>query len=211
MSDLARQPDKNVSRKHFCPIRAENLTRPHTSGGLWSSQIARKIGILAVGWCGSARRPVLSHCRYQLVPLKMCEQVLSQTTMLIDESRGHHDPRPADARITRLAVKSGAIQSPLRIWVSLDSGNALGPLQSAETLRQSLCMLKNTKPNTALQRVFELLDPEEVTRHVIDAYRDCIPGATVKAATKFLWRRIFSFNIDDALEAAYRTKGQLQE
>jgi hypothetical protein len=34
--------------KQFCPVEAKNLTRPHTSGGLWASRIAPKIGFLAV-------------------------------------------------------------------------------------------------------------------------------------------------------------------
>jgi hypothetical protein len=35
--------------KHFGTIGAKNLTRPHTPGGLVTSTIAGKIGILGVG------------------------------------------------------------------------------------------------------------------------------------------------------------------
>ena len=29
--------------KHFCPVRPQNLTRPHTSGGLEADAMARKL------------------------------------------------------------------------------------------------------------------------------------------------------------------------
>jgi hypothetical protein len=35
--------------KHFCPIEAQNLTSPHTSVGLKTNAIARKVGTIG-GW-----------------------------------------------------------------------------------------------------------------------------------------------------------------
>lgn len=79
------------------------------------------------------------------------------------------------------------------------------PLASASALTKMLCELKGVNLNTPLSRVALLLKPEEVESYLTRPYTSCRPGETVKRITGFVWRSIYTFNIDDALEAAYET------
>src|SRR5690606_4346078 len=90
--------------------------------------------------------------------------------------------------------------------ISLDSTNGLRErLKSGTTLTAELCELKKVSSNTPLSRVALLLNPDEVEAHLTIPYSSCRPGETVKRITNFVWRSIYTFNIDDALEAAYES------
>lgn len=87
---------------------------------------------------------------------------------------------------------------------SLDSfGSDRQPLIGAKTLTRTLNDLKGVDSGTPLSRVSLLLSPDEVKTHLTDRYRGCRPGETVQQLPKFLWKSIYSFNIDDCVEAAY--------
>src|ERR1017187_3907072 len=87
---------------------------------------------------------------------------------------------------------------------SLDSQNVFGEeLRSAEKLRKDLCQLKNVNPNTNLQRVYGLLDEKERKRELVDRYVNCKAAFSLHALPRYLWRRMFSFNIDDVIESLY--------
>jgi hypothetical protein len=88
--------------------------------------------------------------------------------------------------------------------ISLDSFNRRGVgVQSATKLTEKLCQIKKVGSHTPLSRVSLLLNAAEVKEHLTDEYLGCKPGETVTALTRFLWKTTFTFNIDDALEAAY--------
>lgn len=90
--------------------------------------------------------------------------------------------------------------------VCLDSYNGLGEqLRSAEKLRKDLCALKQVRETTALPRVSALLTPEERQDQLVKRFSGCRPGASLAKLPCFLWRRLFTFNIDDVLETLYRT------
>lgn len=88
--------------------------------------------------------------------------------------------------------------------VSLDSKNGARQfLRSAEVLRQELCRLKGARENTSLPRVVALLNQGEVQQYLTVPYSRCTPGPSIKHLPNYLWRRLFSLNIDDAVEALY--------
>ncbi len=101
------------------------------------------------------------------------------------------------------SLKAGHYNLLLGAGVSRDSQNSKGSLPSGEAFRQDLCRLKGARDNSPLQRVYATLTPAEVQEHVVERFRDCQPGPSVTKLTQFIWRRIFTFNIDDALERAY--------
>ncbi|EHR73679.1 hypothetical protein BurJ1DRAFT_4894 [Burkholderiales bacterium JOSHI_001] len=106
----------------------------------------------------------------------------------------------------RASLFSGQYNLLLGSGASLDSSDVhRAPLQSASGLTKRLCELKKVNPATPLSRVALLLNPDEVEVHLTKPYSSCRPGETVKRVTGFVWRAIYSFNIDDALEAAYET------
>ena len=87
---------------------------------------------------------------------------------------------------------------------SLDSFDASGKgIVGASALTELLCQLKNAKSGTSLARVSGLLTEEETHRNLTLRYSCCKPGETVSRISGFVWKSIFTFNIDDALEAAY--------
>ncbi|MDP9177430.1 MAG: SIR2 family protein [Gemmatimonadota bacterium] len=88
--------------------------------------------------------------------------------------------------------------------VSLDSCNGLGkPLKSSESLRQELCKLTGVRTETSLTRVYALLSREQRQSALVEPFSNCQPGPSLKYLSPFLWRRLFTFNVDDAIEAHY--------
>ena len=108
------------------------------------------------------------------------------------------------------SLRAGNYNLLLGSGISKDSRNKHGLLTSGEELRQHLCKLKGAHSNSRLQRVYSTLTPTEVQNHIVERFLDCSPGPSVNKLTSFLWRRIFTFNIDDALEHAYQTPNHLQ-
>ena len=94
--------------------------------------------------------------------------------------------------------------------VSLDSYNSEGTLPSAGELRLALTTLKDTPAESPMQRVFGLLSPDEVRQHVTSKFIDCTAGPSVRLFPSFLWNRVFTFNVDDVMEAHYRDANGLQ-
>ncbi|HWT19231.1 MAG TPA: SIR2 family protein [Variovorax sp.] len=114
--------------------------------------------------------------------------------------------RPEILDSLRASLFAGQYNLLLGSGASLDSLDSdRKPLLSASALTKNLCELKNVSTTTPLSRVALLLKPDEIDEYLTKPYASCRPGETVKRITTFVWRAIYSFNIDDALEAAYET------
>jgi hypothetical protein len=119
-----------------------------------------------------------------------------------------------DVALNRLAasVRAGEYNLLIGAGVSLGSLGGDGrPLPTGKELTDELCKLKDVRSGTNLQRVFELLNDGEVKSQITDRFSNCKPGPAVLSIPKFPWRRIFTLNVDDALENAYKQGGALQD
>lgn len=115
--------------------------------------------------------------------------------------------------LDRLAIslRAGDYNLLLGAAVSLGSQNGSGvDLPLGGQLRDELCDLKGAKKSNSLQRVYGLLSESEITTHITERFSGCVPGPALRAIPSFIWRRIFTLNVDDALEAAYRTADAYQ-
>lgn len=108
------------------------------------------------------------------------------------------------------ALTTGHYTLLLGSGISTDSRNARGLLPTANQLRVDLCRLKGAPEGTQLQTVFSTLTPDEIREHVTERFLNCTPGPSLKKFPSFLWRRAFTFNIDDAFEAVYSNASSLQ-
>lgn len=117
--------------------------------------------------------------------------------------------------VQKLSAISASIRAAeynlfLGAGASLDSRNKLGPLPNGTTFKDTLCKLTGARNSSSLQRIFSNLDPAQIEKYVTARFAKCEPGATALFVPQFLWRRIFTINIDDCLEAAYKKIGGLQ-
>ena len=114
-----------------------------------------------------------------------------------------------DALVTSLRM--GEYNLFLGAGASLDSTNSMGEcLPNGQNLKESLCQISGARPSSSLQRAFSGLTSEQVEQHVTARFIGCRPGPTVALVPSFVWRRIFTLNIDDVLERLYETTGSLQ-
>jgi hypothetical protein len=88
--------------------------------------------------------------------------------------------------------------------ISTSSKNAKSEkIMSAEQLREKLCALKGVKGNTTLQRVSSLLSQDERETLITNHFSGCEPESGLLTLNNYLWRRLFTFNIDDILEKIF--------
>lgn len=101
------------------------------------------------------------------------------------------------------ALAAGQYNVLLGAGFSMDSHNDRGKMPSGDQLKAELCTITGAAPKHTLQRVFSLLKPNQIKSNVTDRFAGCTPGQTAQDFSKFLWRRIFTWNIDDVLQNQY--------
>ena len=96
--------------------------------------------------------------------------------------------------------------------ISLNSRNDQGELlRGSEQLREDLCAVSGARPTTSLSRAYSLLTPQQRQAELVGKYRNCHPGAELRPLSRYLWKRAFTFNIDDVLEVLYSQGEGIQQ
>ena len=100
----------------------------------------------------------------------------------------------------------------------LGSGASLGSrdrngalLRGTEQLRQDICRLTNTSDATSLSRAYALLTAQQRQTELVDRYSRCRPRTELLPLRRCLWKRLFTFNIDDVIENLYGSRKGAQE
>lgn len=106
-------------------------------------------------------------------------------------------------------IKAGRYNLLLGAGVSRDSCNALtGVAYPTGTglAAEFAAAIPGMRPDASLSRLRKAMKPEQVKPLITDRFTPSTPGATVQALTGFRWKRVFTLNVDDALETAYETR-----
>lgn len=106
------------------------------------------------------------------------------------------------------ALAAGQYNLLLGAGFSADSKNGHGRLPIGDALKDELCDITGANKKYSLQRVFSLLSTEQIRVHVTERFSKCQPGATAQILSKYVWKRIFTWNIDDVLQNQYSASGR---
>ncbi|NVN86746.1 MAG: SIR2 family protein [Rhodopseudomonas sp.] len=104
------------------------------------------------------------------------------------------------------AVKSGRYNLLIGAGASLDSESGYPKVKCPSTfgLMEALQdALPDVRKGSSLNRLYRSMRPSQVDELITRRFANCIPGDTVNAIARFRWKRIFTLNVDDALEGAY--------
>lgn len=107
------------------------------------------------------------------------------------------------------SLRAGQYNLLLGAGFSMDSTNAKGKLPSGNQLLDELAAVTKGR-KTTLQRLYQMLTPAQVKENITDRLSGCEPGETAKLMSSFIWRRVFTWNVDDVLENLYRGDNTLQ-
>src|SRR5690606_11979 len=55
-----------------------------------------------------------------------------------------------------------------------------------------------------LQQAYSLLEPAQITSEITDPYTCRSPGKTVSRLTTIPWKRVYTFNVDNTFEEAFK-------
>ena len=90
--------------------------------------------------------------------------------------------------------------------VSLDSPSGI-PEENCPSLSTLIEKLldpnKGLKKNSSINRIYKNLSPEDIEKSITNRFSGCTAGPTVNSISQFRWKRIFTLNVDDALENSY--------
>lgn len=111
---------------------------------------------------------------------------------------------PTAIRAFRDTLLAGTYNLFLGAGVSLDSDDRDGRrLPSADELRRDICRATGVGEATTMTRAASLLTDKQRSELLIRRFSGCIPGHSVSRIPDYIWRRGFSLNIDDVVEARY--------
>jgi len=88
--------------------------------------------------------------------------------------------------------------------VSLDSDGKSGSMRSAGKLRSDLVTLNRLPETSSLQQAYSFLEPCQVKEEIVDHYTCTAVGKTVARLAQQSWRRIYTLNVDNCFEVAFR-------
>ncbi|MET3600994.1 SIR2 family protein [Martelella mangrovi] len=108
------------------------------------------------------------------------------------------------------SLRHGQYSLLLGAGSSADTSNSVWRLPIGDYYKDYLCEVTRASPKHSLQRVFGLLKPNQVEEHVTNRFKGCLPGETSRNLSRFVWKRIFTWNIDDVLENTYAAGGAKQ-
>ena len=108
------------------------------------------------------------------------------------------------------SLRAGQYNLLLGAGFSMDSKNAKGLLPSGDELLGNLATATKAK-KSSLQRLYQLLTPAQVKELITDRFANSTPGETAKLMASFMWRRVFTWNVDDVLENLYSDARALQQ
>lgn len=106
-------------------------------------------------------------------------------------------------------IKAGRYNLLVGAGVSLDSKSVITgmDLPTGRGLAVELAAaLPGVNAGSSLNRLRKAMTPEQVDQLITRRFVGCVPGPTVEAIAAFRWKRVFTLNVDDALERAYETR-----
>jgi hypothetical protein len=88
--------------------------------------------------------------------------------------------------------------------VSLDSENIIGEkMPSGEALRKILVKTLDANPGTLLSKLASNLNITQINEHLTKRFKVKKVGDGIKNITKYVWKSMFTFNIDNVIEQLY--------
>jgi len=101
-------------------------------------------------------------------------------------------------------LNNGKYNLLLGAGVSLDSENIIGEMMpSGEKLRHILGDLLNVKSGIPLNKLASNLDKTQINEHLTRRFMTKKVGESLMNISKYVWRSIFTFNIDNVIEKLY--------
>lgn len=101
-------------------------------------------------------------------------------------------------------IKNGKYSLFLGAGVSKDSFDSSGQsLKDGNEFRKLLCDVTEMPSSTPLSSVAQLLSAEDKKKYITKPFSNTIPGETYKHLSNFIWKTIYTLNVDDCIEQHY--------
>jgi hypothetical protein len=118
---------------------------------------------------------------------------------------------PDTIEAVKESLLAGSYSLLLGAGVSRDAKDRLGePLPLGDELRSKLVALKKIRATSSLARAYAQLTADEVQSYIADPFSGCSSGPTAQKLTEFVWKRVYTLNVDDSLEHAYTNSASKQ-
>jgi hypothetical protein len=104
-------------------------------------------------------------------------------------------------------IRNGKYNLFLGAGVSLDSKDRNDNyLPSGNKLKTELCRLKNINGDITLSRIMNSLSSSEIDKYITKVFSNTKPGSTLLDLPNYVWKRVFTFNVDDVVENIYKLR-----
>lgn len=102
-------------------------------------------------------------------------------------------------------IRQGRYSLFLGAGVSRDSYDSKGNrLSDGDKFRRQLCSINNLPESTPLAQAAQLLSDEDKDNYITKVFSNTIPGKTYDNFCDFIWKNIYTLNVDDCIENSYR-------
>lgn len=109
-------------------------------------------------------------------------------------------------------LRRGGYNLLLGAGATADSRNSRGDLLgTADTLRSTICKAVGLPHNVSLQMAARSLTTSQVRRLLTQRYSNCQPSEWIRSLPDYIWKCIYTFNIDDVLESAWKKSNSKQK